>query len=84
MPIKGRLQGIDLCIADLVAALNAVNIPTVASCCGHGKIPGTVIMEDGRWLLVAKDRDEATRILEAFHAGKTTLIPQRLNHETQP
>ena len=52
IPIRGRVEGIDLCIADLVAALNAANIPTVASCCGHGKIDGSIILEDGRWLTI--------------------------------
>jgi len=35
MPINGRVRGIDYCIADIVAALNAANIKTVESCCGH-------------------------------------------------
>ena len=48
MPLNGRLQSIDYCIADLVAALNAANIRTVASCCGHGKIPASIVIEDGR------------------------------------
>lgn len=48
MPIIGRVQGIDLCIADIVAALNAANIVTVASCCGHGKIEPIISLEDGR------------------------------------
>jgi len=50
MPIKGRRRDIDICIADLVAALNAANIITDASCCGHGKIAGTILLEDGRCL----------------------------------
>ena len=52
MPIAGRRQDIDLCIADIVAALNAANIVTVASCCGHGKMPGNIILKDGRELIV--------------------------------
>ena len=52
MPIKGRVQGIDYCIADLVAALNAANIVTVASCCGHNKMDGSIVLEDGRELRV--------------------------------
>ncbi|MFH1624348.1 MAG: hypothetical protein ABID54_04230 [Pseudomonadota bacterium] len=48
MPIKGRVQGIDFCIADIVAALNAANIITVASCCGHGKMDGLISLGDGR------------------------------------
>ena len=48
MPINGRSVDINICIADIVAALNAANIPTVASCCGHGKILGSIILDDGR------------------------------------
>ena len=52
MPIKGRRVDIDFCIADIVAALNAAGIITVASCCGHGKMPGNIALEDGRELEV--------------------------------
>jgi hypothetical protein len=49
MPLNGRRQEIDFCIADIVAALNAANIRTVASCCGHGREnPGIINLEDGR------------------------------------
>lgn len=48
MPICGRTRGIDYCIADIVAALNAANILTVASCCGHGQMTGDIRLEDGR------------------------------------
>jgi hypothetical protein len=48
MPINGRRCDIDYCIADIVAALNAANIKTVASCCGHGEIAASIAMEDGR------------------------------------
>jgi hypothetical protein len=54
MPINGRIQGIDLCIADIVAALNAANIPTVASCCGHGEFEGIISLEDGRRLIIKR------------------------------
>lgn len=52
MPIKGRSQDIDFCIADIVAALNAANIITIASCCGHKKFDGNIILEDGRELII--------------------------------
>jgi hypothetical protein len=57
MAINGRVRGIDYCIADIVAALNAANIPTVASCCGHGqghavKVPARIDLEDGRSLQI--------------------------------
>ena len=59
MPIKGRRQDIDYCIADIVATLNAANIITVASCCGHGK-DGQISLEDGRELIIknVKRREE--------------------------
>ena len=48
MPIKRRVEYIDLCIADIVAALNATNIITEASCCGHNKLEyGDIRLEDG-------------------------------------
>ena len=51
MPICGRVQGIDKCIADIVAALNAANITTVASCCGHGNESlARIDLDDGRVL----------------------------------
>lgn len=52
MPLGGRLQGIDYCIADLVAALNAANISTVASCCGHDKVEANIMLEYGRVLII--------------------------------
>lgn len=52
MAIKGRRQDIDYCIADIVAALNAANIPTVASCCGHEVGSGDIALEDGREISV--------------------------------
>ena len=52
MPIKGKVQYIDICIADIVAALNAANITTLASCCGHNKIDGNITLEDGRLITI--------------------------------
>ena len=53
MPLRGRRQDIDWCIADLVAALNAANILTVASCCGHGDDAlANILLDDGRVLWI--------------------------------
>ena len=73
MPIRGRVRGIDYCIADIVAALNAANIITEASCCGHGQMLGTVSLEDGRWLLVARDREHFQHIADALTAGGSPM-----------
>lgn len=52
MPIASRMRCIDYCIADIVAALNAANITTSASCCGHSVIDGNIMLEDGRVLTI--------------------------------
>lgn len=46
------MKGIDLCIAPIIAALNAHGILTASSCCGHGKGLGTIVLQDGRELVV--------------------------------
>ena len=41
-----------------MAALNAANIITIASCCGHGKQDGSILFEDGRELVVRKFKEK--------------------------
>jgi len=43
---------VDRCIAPLVAALQRGGIAMRSSCCGHGKGPGEILLEDGRRLVV--------------------------------
>ncbi len=57
MACKGRRVDIDLCIADIVAALNAANIRTEASCCGHGVAECSIITEDGRVLIIQSEEE---------------------------
>jgi hypothetical protein len=52
IPLNGRVQGIDFCVVGIVSALNAAGIETRASCCGHGKRDGNIILEDGRILII--------------------------------
>ena len=54
MPLNGRVRGIDRCIHHIVAALNAANVRTVASCCGHGQMDGCIVLDDGRELVIRK------------------------------
>lgn len=58
MPIRGRVRGIDWCIHQIVAALNAGGVETVACCCGHGEKPGRIDLADGRVLTVTEGRDQ--------------------------
>lgn len=47
-----RTVGIDNCIADLVAALQAAGIDMLGSCCGHGEGDGSILLADGRELII--------------------------------
>lgn len=58
--------GIDRCIAPIVKALNDRGIPTIASCCGHGERPGSIILNDGRELVICPDFDTARVVDKAF------------------
>ena len=55
MPLNGKVQCIDHCIHQIVAALNAGGVRTKASCCGHGQAKGIISLEDGRVLVIQKE-----------------------------
>ena len=58
MPLNERVQCIDFCIHKIIAALNAGGVRTLASCCGHGKIPGRIDLECGRVLIITDTPDQ--------------------------
>jgi len=39
---------VDSCIAPLVQCLNDTGIRTIASCCGHGHQPSSIILDEDR------------------------------------
>lgn len=47
-----NMAEIDQCIAPIVETLNAANIYTMSSCCGHGKERGYIWLKDGRILII--------------------------------
>lgn len=53
-----KLAKIDSCIAQIVKALEQGGIRMRASCCGHGKGPGSITLEDGRVLLIYRPEKE--------------------------
>lgn len=57
MPLNGKVQCIDHCIHQIVAALNAGGVWTVASCCGHRGAPGRIDLADGRVLIIPRPED---------------------------
>lgn len=48
MPLGGKVQSIDYCVHQIVAALNAGGVVTTGSCCGHKTKPGLITLLDGR------------------------------------
>lgn len=73
-----RVKAIDSCIAPLVEALSQQDIGTRASCCGHGKRPGNIVLEDGRELMILPDFDTARyveRLIPVTIGGEMWLTP---------
>jgi hypothetical protein len=60
------MKSVDKCIASIVDALNKGGIKTVASCCGHGKRPGNIVLGDGRELIVCQDFATGRAVDAAF------------------
>jgi hypothetical protein len=55
---EGQAIYVDSCIAPIVIALNKAGVKTRACCCGHGKSNGNILLADGRWLEIHKDRSD--------------------------
>lgn len=62
LPLNGRCRTIDRCIHHIVSALNAAGIETTMSCCGHGKMPGSINLADGRVLVIGQEVRDADGI----------------------
>jgi hypothetical protein len=56
------LNTVDACIVPIVQALNDSGFKTIASCCGHGNMPGSIALRDGREILIARNYDEARKM----------------------
>jgi len=56
------LMSVDSCLATLIGVLNVTGFRTVASCCGHGKRPGNIALEDGREIIIVPDYKTSRRV----------------------
>ncbi len=56
-----RHVGVDACIAEFILMLNRNGYETVASCCGHGKQPVSIILRDDTWIQFLT-REQAEKI----------------------
>ena len=43
---------VDACLRQLVEAINAGGFRTIGCCCGHGKGKGSILLADGRELVI--------------------------------
>lgn len=60
------VKGIDECIAPIVHALTSNGILTAASCCGHGRGPGSIVLQDGRELTIYPKRKDNVFIIKSI------------------
>lgn len=78
------LVGVDPCIVDLLMALREAGIDTVASCCGHGKAPGSIILRDRYELIIVSGHEERAAIFktltQGIHDEERVRIPKK-DHE---
>lgn len=51
-PFHWAARKIDRCMVPMVKALNDAGIFTLNCCCGHDKGPGSIILHDGRELII--------------------------------
>lgn len=51
---------VDACISRIVQALNDGGVCTIASCCGHGKGDGSILLAGGRELVVVTPNNETS------------------------
>lgn len=49
---RQAIKGVDACIANIVSALNDGGVMTTSSCCGHGKSDGSILLADGREIIL--------------------------------
>jgi len=74
---KERLTVVDIdkCIYPIVKALNDGGVFTIASCCGHGQLPGSIILENNKELILTTF-DESRKLFKSIgvniHGERTT------------
>lgn len=54
---ENKICSVDPCIQPLVQAINDAGIRTLNSCCGHGVRPTSIVLEDGRYLMILSQED---------------------------
>lgn len=63
-----KVVEVDFCVATLVCALEAGGFRPIASCCGHGKIPPSVLLED-RTMVVWLTEEQSDKVMSRIRNG---------------
>ena len=53
---RWKFTGIDSCISSLVGKLQKSGVDMRSSCCGHGKGPGNILLQDGRKIIILSQK----------------------------
>jgi len=67
MSVHREVVWIDFCVAHLVATLEAGGLRPIASCCGHGKMPPSVLLEDRTNIVMLTD-EQAEETMKRYKA----------------
>lgn len=70
---RWRTVAIDRCIAPIVRALQDAGINMRSSCCGHGKTDGSIVLWDGRELVIRT----AVVVVRELAVDRSRSIPKR-------
>lgn len=68
------IKGVDACIAGVVCALNDGGVTTTGSCCGHGRNDGSILLADGREIIV-RSRDGNGSLSAPYVVGRKFQKP---------
>lgn len=73
---------VDSCIAAIVNALQAAGIDMLASCCGHGKEAGYILLADGREVRIMEASDESKNMWRVVETENSVhVVPTQSEHE---
>lgn len=62
---------IDKCLIPFIEALNNIGLKTIASCCGHGRRPGSIALEDGKEIAIFETFEDARKMDMLFKMSIT-------------
>ncbi len=62
----GNIKSCDECIQPIVQLFNDYGMQTMASCCGHGKQNTSIVLKDGREIIILQNYNDARMVDRLF------------------